>query len=688
MQSDLATLARASGEARRLQSEGKLAEAERAYRAILKAQPDCFDALHALAILRSQQGEQAEALDLLRAAVKRNPGDASAWSNLGLVLRKLSRAQEALACIDRALSIAAEHAEALNNRGNALVELFRFEEALASYDRALALRPSYVEAHNNRGSALRSLKRYEEALASYETSLALRPDHAGALNNRGVALQDLKRLDEGLASYDRALAIKPDHADALNNRGLALLELNRPQEALASYDAALAVRPDDAEALYNRGWTALLLGDLDAGWKDYEHRWRRKDSEPPRLIAAYPRWSGEDLQGKRILIYEEQGLGDVIQFARYLPLLAARGANATFFVCAAMHRLLQPIAATVRLVDSPPVEETFDFQCALLSLPRAFATRLDTIPAKLPYLRAEASRVEAWRRRIGENGFKIGICWQGNPLSKNDVERFIPLRCFAPLATIAGVRLISLQKTHGLDQLADLAPQMRVETLGDEFDGGADAFVDTAAAICCLDLIVAADTAVAHLAGALGRPVWVAHKQAPDWRWMLDRGDSPWYPTMQLYRQKTRGDWDDVFTRIAQDVAGLAQRATGAVLNLPGSVGELYDKLTILEIKAARIDDPQKLQNITHELELLRRVERSLAASADQAGLVAELKQINETIWKVEDALRACEKRQDFGAEFIALARSVYKNNDRRAKIKKQLNLASGSPIVEEKSYK
>ncbi|MFY9833393.1 MAG: tetratricopeptide repeat protein [Methylocystis sp.] len=551
-------LAQALSEAGRAHGEGRLVDAEHRYMAILKAHPTCFDALHFLGIVRSQQGRDAEALAPLRAALALHPRDASALSNFGLILRKMGRVEEALACIDKALELAPNHAEALNNRGNALTELGRPAEALESYEKALEIRPGYAEALNNRGSALRDLKRGQEALASYERALKIRPDHAATLNNRGVALQDLKRLDEALASYDHALKARPGYAEALNNRGLVLLELNRPAEALASYERALDARPGYGEALYNRGWTALLMGDFETGWAGYEHRWNRKDAEPRRLNAHFPNWTGEDPRGKRIVVYEEQGLGDVIHFSRYLPLLAARGASVSFLVCAPMHRLLRSLAPTIRLVDAPPAGETFDFQCALASLPLAFKTTPDWAPANVPYLFPEAALATRWRARIGDHGFRIGVCWQGNPLSKNDVERFVPLRCFAPIAAIPGARLISLQKTHGLDQLADLPAGLKVETLGEEFDGGPDAFVDAAAAMSCLDLIVTADTAVEHLAGALGRPVFAVHKLVPDWRWMLGRSDSPWYPTMTLYRQERRGDWDEVFARVAADVAKLA----------------------------------------------------------------------------------------------------------------------------------
>ncbi len=553
-QDDLSQALRQAMEAHR---QGKLDWAEFIYKAILKTQPRHFDALHFLALLRSSRGFNVEAHDILRRALTLNPWVAPAWSNLGLILRKLRRPEEALAICDRALGLAPDDPEAHNNRGNTLRELGRPLEALASYDKALAIRPANAEAHNNRGAALRDLGRLEEALASCDRALAIRPKNPAALTNRGVVLQELKRCDEALASYDSALAITSDHIEALNNRGLAFLSLNRPEDALASFDAALAIEPDHVEALYNRGWTKLLMGDFDAGWRDYEHRWNRADAPARKLVASYPRWNGESLRGKSIIVYEEQGLGDVIQFARLLKLLASMGATVTFLVCASMHRLLQTLVPKIALIDRPPAGASFDFQCALMSLPAALGSRFEPAASQTPYLTAEAPLVAKWRRRIGDHGFKIGVCWQGNPFSQNDVGRFIPLRGFGALAAIPGARLISLQKSHGLEQLDELPRELSIETLGETFDKGPDAFVDTAAAMSCLDLIVTADTAVAHLAGALGRPVWVALKYAPDWRWMLDRADSAWHPSMTLYRQEIRDDWDQVFMRIAADIEKL-----------------------------------------------------------------------------------------------------------------------------------
>jgi tetratricopeptide (TPR) repeat protein len=548
-------------EAVRLHRDGKLDQAALRYVLVLKTNPNSVDAAHLLGVLRSDQGRHAEGLNHIRAALKLNSANASAWCDLGSILSKLSRPEEALASYDKALVIKPDYVEALYNRGNALRDLERHEEALASYDKALAIKPDLGLALNNRGNSLSDLGRHEEGLASYDRALAVEPDFVAALDNRGVALEFLERHEEALASYDRALAIKPDYVEALYNRGSALRELKRLEESLASYDKALAKQPDHVEALHDRGLTALLSGHFLEGWPGYERRWSLKDAPPRTLIVSHREWKGEDVQEKRIIVYEEQGLGDTLQFARFLTGLSSLGARVTFLVRASLHRLMRPFASTIRLVGEPPEGEFFDFQCALLSLPGILGSTLEAIPSAIPYLIPEAPLADEWRQRIGDHGLKIGICWQGAPFSKVDRGRSVPLRCFYQIAILPGVRLLSIQKNHGLDQLSNLPSGMMVENLGAEFDSGRDAFIDAAAVMSCLDLIVTSDTSIAHLAGALGRPVWVVLQHVPDWRWLLDRSDSPWYPTMKLYRQSVRGDWDGVFDRIAEDVAKLAATA-------------------------------------------------------------------------------------------------------------------------------
>ncbi len=343
----------------------------------------------------------------------------------------------------------------------------------------------------------------------------------------------------------------------------------------------------------------------------------------------------------------------------------------------------------VQLVTKINPAEDFDYQVHLFSLPRAFKTRLDSVPASVPYLFADRALAVKWSGRLGSHGFKIGIAWQGNPDPKIDIARSAPLANFAPLAALPDCRLISLQKGHGVEQIADSG--LRVETLGDDFDAGPNAFLDTAAVMANLDLIVAVDTSIAHLAGALARPVWIALKHIPEWRWMLGRDDLPWYPTMRLFRQRTIGDWEGVFADIAEALKTLIaekNRGSAGPLLVPTAVGELIDKLTILEIKAERIPDPRKLANVRRELALLSDLKRRRGISGARVdSLTAELKQRNCALWEIEEAIRQCERMGDFGPNFVALARRVYQENDKRAALKRNINDLFGSPIVEEKHY-
>jgi len=343
----------------------------------------------------------------------------------------------------------------------------------------------------------------------------------------------------------------------------------------------------------------------------------------------------------------------------------------------------------VRFVDSPPAEEPFDAQIAISSLPHAFGTRLETIPAAVPYLAAEPALREMWIQRIGAGGLKVGVVWQGNPDPAADRARSVPLAALAPLTEVPGVRLISLQKGFGEEQLSTLPSSMRVETLGADFDAGTDAFVDTAAAMTCLDLVVTCDTSIAHLAGALALPVWVALKIDAEWRWLTERADSPWYPTMRLFRQARRGVWGDVFEAMALELVALAAaRAAPRMFSTPCSLGELIDKITILRIKAERIREEEKLDNVRRELALLERLAHEDGPSGPPIDLLTDkLAAVNVRLWNIEDAIRTCEREGDFGPRFVALARSVYGENDARAAIKRAINTLANSALVEEKSY-
>jgi tetratricopeptide (TPR) repeat protein len=533
---------------------------------------------------------------------------------------------------------------------------------------------------------LRKLGLLDESDAAARAALDLRPRFPEAALNLGTALLKRDRIEEALAAYQSATAWQPDYADALNGQGLALRALGRLEEARAAFVAA--ERLGNQEAIGGRGCLDLTLGDFERGWEGYDARWIAGKSIADALGVRYPKWRGPRQKGERVLVMNDHALGDTIQFCRYLPMIAAAGARPTFLCPPRLQRLLSPLPG-VRLIAEPPQGESFDAQIALSSLPRAFATRLDSVPAPVPYLTAEPELIRKWAARIGAEGYKIGVVWQGNPNPEADMARSAPLAAFAPLAAIPGVRLISLQVGFGVEQLANLPAGMRVETLGADFDSGPDAFLDTAAAMSQLDLVVTCDTSIAHLAGALARPAWVALKKDAEWRWLRDREDSPWYPSLRLFRQSRRGEWADVFAAMAEKLARKAPAAGGArMIAIPGAIGELIDKITILEIKARKIDDAERAGNVRRELALLQANQRE--AGLDEARLAplkAELVAVNQKLWEVEDDIRLCERAADFGERFVALARAVYVTNDRRAAIKREINRLFNSAIVEEKHY-
>jgi tetratricopeptide (TPR) repeat protein len=501
-----------------------------------------------------------EALASYDQAIVLQPGFGEAFSNKGDALYQLKRFDEARASYDQAIAFRPGFAELFNNKGDALYELKRFDEAVASYDQAIALKPGLAEAFSNKGDALYQLKRFDEALTSYDQAIALKPGLAKALNNKGNILNELERFDEGLVYFDRAIALKPDFAEAFNNRGNALKELRRIDEALASYDHAISFRPGFAQAFNNRALCKLLIGRYIEGWSDYEWRFEVSTSISRPI---FPNWQGEDLAGRRVLVFAEQGLGDVIQFARYLPLLERNRCQLTFLAPAKLTRLtrlLRSLRSEIKVISALSPEHMFDYQCALMSLPHRLGTNVASIPNSVPYLHAEDDLIVRWKERLKKHGFKIGIAWQGNPLALADRGRSISLNEYVPLARIPGVRLISLQTGYGLDQLAQLPKDVTIEILGQDFDDGPDAFIDTAAVISSLDLVITADTAIAHLAGALGCRTWVTLKYVPHWPWMLDREDSPWYPTARLFRQSRVDDWAPVFANIANELRSLIRQ--------------------------------------------------------------------------------------------------------------------------------
>jgi tetratricopeptide (TPR) repeat protein len=535
-----------------LQHQGRLDEALAAYDSALALKPDYAEAHNNRGIALAEQKRFGEALAAFDSALAVLPGYVDALFNRGNALRELRRLDEAVASYDRVLALKSDHAAAFNNRGNALHALHRLNEALASYDRALELVPDYAEAFNNRGVVWQQLRRFDEAVNDYGKALTLLPGCAEIFYNFGNALQGLGRFDDALASYDRALALKPDHAEACYNRGIALQELRRIDEALASYGQAVALRPDYAEAHWNESYLRLLTGDFERGLPQSEWRWRNAALGLHRRDFAQPLWRGDvPLAGKTILLHGDEGMGDAIFYCRYVPLLAARGARVIVAVEEPLHHLISGLAGVWRCIGPSETPPDFELHCPMSSLPLAFETRLATIPAA-PSLRAPAMSKEL-ATRLATDGPKVGLAWAGNPRHVNDHNRSMPLAALLPLLDVAAT-FVTLQKELRAGDDATLSAR-KILNLGPALED----FADSAALIAQLDLVITVDTSVAHLAGALGVPVWILLPFAPDWRWLLDRDDSPWYPTARLFRQGDTREWSGVVERVRDGLRGLVE---------------------------------------------------------------------------------------------------------------------------------
>ena len=569
------------------------------FRKALACDPDNAEAYRNLGIALRDKGEDAEAVLVLRKAVAVRPDYAEGHRNLGIALQATDALEEAVAAFSRAIALKPDYADAhMNlgaaflaqgrtadaltaqrhaitlkpsltaahtNLGLALVEDGKIDEAIESYRHALSLRADHIEAHLNLGAALAAQRRFDEAFAAQRRAIEINPGHSNARRHFGVALQEAGRFEEAEKALRKAIALDPRNAEAYNNLGTLLDTQGRLDASLDAHRTALTLRPDNSDAHMGFGMTLLLHGRYEEGFREYE--WRRRNKKPSPY-AAVPEWDGSDLCGRTLLLHTEQGFGDTIQFMRYVPPVAALNGKVIVEVQAGLARLFQQTLPDVEIVPRGTPLPGYDLQFPLMSLAMLTGTAPHSVPNAIPYLRADLERAEHWRARLPANTFNIGIVWQGNPAGAIDRGRSIPLAAFAPLAAIEGISLISLQKNFGLEQLEALPGSMPVSTLPDDFDEGPDAFLDTVAVMMSLDLVVTSDTSIAHVAGALGRPTWVFLKHRPDWRWMLAREDSPWYPTARLFRQPAPGDWEGAVGAAAKELA-LVVRGDSARLAPP-----------------------------------------------------------------------------------------------------------------------
>lgn len=544
--------------ARQRHRAGDVGGAETAYRSVLARDPAHADALYLLGIATHQRGRHGEAAALIERAIASDGSKAEYWRNLAMIRGADGRLEDAVAAAGQALARDPADDDALNHLGATLGALGRHAEAVVAFERLLARAPNHKDALNNLSSPLTELGRFADAARHLEAALALDPGFAAAWFNLAYVRRMENRFAEAHELCRRALALDPALADARLLEAALLADQGRHLESIVALRAEIARRPDSAEAHWSLGLALLLTGQWEEGWREHEWRWRRGALQFAKPAFAQLPWDGGDLAGRTILLYAEQGLGDAIQFVRYAAPVKARGAGRVLVRCSPkLHRLLATAPGVDALV-APDDAPAFDIHAALMSLPGIFGTTPPTAPAPARYLAAEPARVERWRARLG--GLPrpwIGLNWQGNPTYKGDFRRSIPLARLAPALRATNASFVSLHKGTGEEQIAAAGLGGRLHAFAD-MDTGPDAFLDTAAIMAQLDLVVSSDTATVHLAGALGRPIWTLLSATPDWRWGLGGESTPWYPAMRLLRQPKLGDWDAVAARLGAELAKFA----------------------------------------------------------------------------------------------------------------------------------
>lgn len=542
----------------KLHQQGNLQVASEIYRQLATIFPNNADVLLFFATAEYQRANFAESAKLFKQLLKINPRHVQALYLLSQVLYQLGHLDEALQSIKRAIQLQFNHAEAHQHCGNVLQAMGQLNEAIHHYQQAILLKSDYAEAYNNLGNVLQMLQRFDDAIQNYKKALQLKPDFAAAYSNYASTLHHLQEFDQALQAYDQAIQFNPQDAYTYYNKANTLRDLNRINEAIDYYEHAIQLRPDFADAYWNKSLAKLLLGEYQEGWALYEWRWNRPIKKNTYKQFTQPLWLGESAcRDKTILIHAEQGLGDTIQFCRYIPLLADQGAKIIFQVQAPLQRLLKNFAAIATIITNDDPCLTYDYQCPLLSLPLAFKTTLSAIPVSIPYLYSEPEKAAYWKNKLGQyKKFRVGIVWSGGfRADQPDVwavnaRRNIPLDKFTCL-NLPNVEFISLQKgEEAVTQLRELEQSLWDGPYIIDYTDELHDFSDTAALIDNLDLVISVDTSTAHLAGALGKPVWILNRFDTCWRWLLNRNDSPWYPTVKLFRQTSFGNWNTVMQNV------------------------------------------------------------------------------------------------------------------------------------------
>jgi tetratricopeptide (TPR) repeat protein len=538
---------------------GRTAQAEEIYRRILSQKPTLAPVLNLLGVLLGQTDRNEEAIGLIRRAIQLNPSQASFHGNLAHVLKNSAQNESAAAEYRRAIALRENDPEGWRGLGDCLHALEQFAEAADAHRRAIHFKPDYVEAHNNLGMALSKLELWNEAAAAFRAAIALRPEYPRAHHSLGIALKWQGEYAEAIACYRTALKQKPDFVDAWTNLGVALAASMNHAQALAAFNRALELQPDNPMAHWCLALSLLAGGDYSAGWPEYEWRWKTGDTalRPPNY--AQPLWDGSDPAGRRIMIYVEQGFGDAIQFIRFIPQLLEVNGKFLLECPPELFTLLNRWPGLKVIPRGQPLPD-FDLHIPLLSLPRILGITLDKLPGPIPYLFADPDRLEKWKRRIDPGKhLNIGLVWAGNPQHRQDRSRSATLAAFAPLASIDGLRFFNLQKGPAAAQAENPPSGM---TLIDHTAELHD-FSDSAALISNLDLVISVDTSIVHIAGALGKPIFVLLAFSPDWRWMIGQSDSPWYPSVRLFRQPKPGDWATPIGQIVETLRNRRPRGQG-----------------------------------------------------------------------------------------------------------------------------
>jgi len=660
----------------------------------------------AVALINQGNLQEAEAIyrDLIAAGTRNH----IVYGNLAAICGMQGRFDELIELLRKTLQLKPNYPDAHNNLGIALKEQGDLPAAIASYNTALQLKPNYPDAHYNLGNALQEQGDLTAAIASYNTALKLKPNYPEAHNNLGNALQEQGDLTAAIAAYNTALKLKPNYPEAHYNLGNALKEQGELTAAIASYNTALKLKPNYPEAHWNSSLTMLLGGDYKNGWEKYEWRTKtEKEASKPHALPKCDQWSGELAlkTTSQLLLVTEQGLGDTLQFMRYATALRNQGLPVSFCAQPKLHNLIQASGIDPSPLTPQQANEVSEGQwIPLLSVPRHLEVSPEKPIITEPYIKTTDELHTKWAGILSaEQRPIIGINWQGNPKTEKARlrGRSLALETFAPITGSTQISLLSLQKGFGSEQLETCSFKDHFVSCQDQINDTWD-FLETAAIIVNCDLVITSDTSVAHLAGGMGKTTWLLLHKVPDWRWGLEGDSTFWYPSIRLFRQKERGNWEEVMRRVAEALqehlkAGSTPSepvsAPQTVIRpkpiqdilVPLSLGELIDKITILQIKTQHLQN-DALENVKKELEALETTLNNLQLNIEPT-FIQRLREVNQDLWQIEDAIRDQERKKNFGATFIDLARSVYQQNDRRAAIKREINTSYGSTFVEEKSY-